>query len=177
MTLIDARNAVTSSDDIERGLTVLAMAGDNSIRAAEISDFNASTLRNWRITYAKRYEEIRAERGPELERLIGHEARALAVRYAQAEHKALDEATDNIEGADLSQLSTFLKAAAIGKAVNLDKMLLLDGRPTAISEHRTRDEIFKELERDGFIDSTAEDMSPEAFPGQSGTTNAPELEA
>lgn len=177
MTLIDARNAVTSADDIERGLTALAMAGDNSIRAAELIGISASTLRNWRLAHADRYEEIRLQRAPELERLIGNEARSLAIRYAAVEHQALDTAESKIGEANLTELSGLLKAAVIGKGVNLDKMLTLDGRPTNITEHRSRDDIFRELERDGLVNSTAEDITHEAFPGQSGTTNARELEA
>lgn len=179
MTLIDA----PIDDRVQLGLTALALCRGNSTDAEQMlanegHDVPAATLRRWRTRdHVALYEEIRANRATQVERTVINDARDLAIAYAELERVAIVETTAKLASGDVKDPSTVLRNAAVAKGVNIDKFLILDGRPTSISEHRTRDDIFKELEREGMIDSTAEEIPPEAFRTEAHETKARELEA
>lgn len=180
MTLTD----VAIDDRVQLGLTILALCRGNSIQAAKQMqelghEIAGSTLRTWRTRdHVALYEEIRTKRAPEVERTVINDARDLALEYAELERLAIEKTTQALEQGTLKDPSAAFKNASIAKGVNVDKMLVLDGRPDTIVDHRrTREVLFAELERDGLIEGTAEEITTTAFPTESDTTNAPELEA
>jgi hypothetical protein len=106
-----------------------------------------------------------------------HEAeQALIARYhanalqaaelqAAAQEQALEQARDG----KLKDPGATARNAAVAGAVNIDKALILDGRPTVISSNQTPDELIRRMARAlGFdVDSTAEEVAGELPPGDS----------
>lgn len=180
MTLIDA----AIDDRVQLGLTILALCRGNSVTASsqlqelghEIAD---STLRVWRTRdHVDLYEQIRSKRAPEVERTVINDARDLALEYAELERLAIQKTTQALEQGTLKDPSAAFKNASIAKGVNVDKMLVLDGRPDTIVDHRrTRDVLFAELERDGLIEGTAQDITDAAFPTEGNESNPRVLQA
>jgi hypothetical protein len=161
MSLIDARNASYSADDIERGLTALAVAGDNSLRAAELVPYSSSTLRNWRLKHADRYQEIRLERAPQIEQTIVQEARAFALSAGEVERQALQAVLKSIENGTCKDPASALRNVTTSKALQIDKVLQLEGRPSRITVTVTADEALTWAESQGWlthVDSTAEEI-------------------
>ena len=151
-------------EDIERGLTMLALCGGNWRRAGERLreqgfDIPPKTLESWkRQTHTQRYEETRARLLPRIQEKIAAEAEDLAIAYAETERQAL-------EAFDLSSLSPKDAAGAIrnlatAKAINVDKAQLMRGNPTQIVEKRDAGEILSKLKsRIGSVDVESEEIT------------------
>ena len=143
-------------EDIERGLTALALTG-NSIRAAEQTGFNERTIRKWREGHAQRYAEIQAGRAQIIEQACVEEFRQIIYEGAQGTRRAIHKARTALEdlSIDAKDASTTAKNLATAAAIATDKVLLIEGRPTSIVHHQA-ESVLKQLDAKGFIDSTAE---------------------
>lgn len=161
MTLIEARNSPYSPDDIERALTALATHGDNSLKASEACGVPSSTLRHWRTTYAERYREIRLERAPLIEQTIVQEARAFALNAGEVERQALQAVLTSIENGTCKDPASALRNVSTSKALQIDKVLQLEGRPTRITVNVTADEALTWLDNQGWVHGTAENITDE----------------
>jgi hypothetical protein len=181
-------------EDIERGLTALAIAG-NSHKAAEMSGFRDRTLRLWREKHADRYAEIQAQRAPLIDAACIQEFRNVVLNAANGTLEAVELTRTQLHHdrnlpkraqqllaqlattpederapifAELDRLAPQVKdASAAAKnlattaAIASDKIALMEGRPTSIVEHRSSDDVLRDLERGGFIDAEAtEDPEP-----------------
>lgn len=171
MSLIETRNSPYTDEDIERGLTALAMAGDNSLRAAEASAFPSSTLRAWRQRHAERYEEIRTQRAPEIDRLIVAEQRQVAVQAAQATLQAIELGRQQLAEGKVKDAAAAARNFATTTAIAIDKTALMEGRPTQRIERVTTDEALAWAEAQGWIthiNTTAEDITTKGALGTGG---------
>ena len=164
-------------EDIERGLTALALTAGRPVQASDRLkeqglDIPASTLCRWRDhQYHERYLEIATTVAYRVEDVIVQEARETAALAAQLERAALERAYRQVmnskEGVDASQVA---QRASTVKGINVDKLLQLTGRPTQVVEHRNADEVLRKLGASlpGLIvDGTATEIEPKAIPSQS----------
>lgn len=157
-----------SPEEIDRGLLALALAGGNAMRASrELEALGHPvpwrTLYNWRDKHAQRLSELRTEHAPKIEALIVREARDSALLAAQVEQAGLARLQDNIDDIDLKDLSKTVKDASVSKAVNVDQVLKLEGRPTQIVENRQASDLIRKLRASGAmdaIDGEAEEIKP-----------------
>lgn len=161
-----------TDDEIETCLAVMAGTSGNIFQSVQILherheiDINPGTLREWRTSRAKRYDEIREEVRPMLEkRLVGNlldiatiasDAERAAVNLA---HRRLLAGLEDDPSRAAANLSRVVQSST-------DKMLALQGRPTQIRETRGVGEILSGLVAMGIlqppeepkaIDATAEE--------------------
>jgi hypothetical protein len=144
--------------DIERGLTALAVLGDSK-QAADQTGISDRTIRDWRDKHPERWTHILANRARIIDQACVEEFREIAQTAAKASLAAVRKEAQNIEAGrtrDTAQAAlNLIKTAALA----VDKVLLLEGRPTSITEHRTTDDIMRSLEKKGYVvDSTATEL-------------------
>lgn len=176
-------------EDIERGLTALAVAG-NSLTAAEMTGFNDRTIRKWREQHADRFALIESGRAVLIDQACIEEFRNIVLTAATGTLEAVDltrtdlqhdktlpqragklladiqaASTEDERKALMHELGTLTRrikdSSATAKnlattfAITADKIALMEGRPTSITEHRTSDDVMRGLAAAGFVDSTA----------------------
>jgi hypothetical protein len=133
-------------EDIERGLTALALCGGRLRQASERSGVPEGTLRYWADTsHHERYLEITTQVAGKVEDVIVQEARETASLAAQLERSALEAAQAQIDAGQAKDPSQVAQRASTVKGINVDKLLQLTGRPTHIVENRTADELLRKL--------------------------------
>lgn len=155
-----------SDEKLERGLTALARYG-SSTKASEICGIPQSTLRTWRSLYAERYEQIRRTRAIEIDEALIDEYRDLALSNVEAARQAAEL------GQQLMAKGHYKEAMAVSGAarnfgttagIATDKNALMSGKPTAITQHKTGEDVLRSLAALGHVDGTAEDVT-DAVPG------------
>ena len=168
-------------EQVETALTAIATTGSMK-EAAELTGIPYTTVTTWRYKYADKYERIKEKRAPEIEQAVIRNLREIMARSGNAVLLSIDKAVEQLEAGDVKDAAAYARNLATTQAIAADKMLLLDGRPTSISEHRTVDDELRELERLGFFDTTCEEEPPDsaqtpdsALRSAVQETNAPEL--
>jgi ATP-dependent exoDNAse (exonuclease V) alpha subunit len=147
--------------DIERGLTALAVLGDSE-QASEHTGIPSSTIRSWTKNQPERYEHILNNRARLIDQACIDEFRNLAQTAVRVSLIAVKQEEKNLLAGRTREPGqsglNLIKTAALA----IDKIALMEGRPTSITEHRTADDILRGLEKQGYlIDSTAEELSAE----------------
>lgn len=152
-----------TEQDVTRGLNALIAFGGSPTQAAQALkdafelDVPTSTLRTWRdATYAERYVALQAEHGHEIEQAIVRDTRDLARAAAHVERMAIEKAVEamqhtNLRATDAAQIAVNMSKL---KQSNIDKLLALTGRPQAITEHRSAQELIRALAAKGVLDES-----------------------
>ena len=173
---------ISDLETVERALTVLALSGGNG-REAERRlkemgiKISYATLYEWKDRHAVRYQQIQDERAPQIEETIIRELRETAVMASRVALKGLEAAEKEIEAGDSKDAAASARNAATVAGIATDKLLVLSGRPTQITESRTSEDLWSKLDA---VTSTAVELSDseaEDVPRltQARTANAPEL--
>lgn len=138
---------VTEATQRQRAFVALALAGGNSVKAAPLCGLGESTLRRWRREFAEEYERVRHELAPRLERVAVSEAYARVVELGELEALAIRKLQAAIEEDKIParDLPSALRNITTSKAINVDKILALSGRPTSVVEHRSAGELVRRL--------------------------------
>lgn len=160
-------------EDVERALTQYALCGGNKKLASERLEQMGhptppQTIRDWALEYhADRYQEIRAELAPKINRRIQAEAEDLAFDLADLERKLSRKLRTQIEDMEPKDVANALRNATTSKSLNVDKIAgPLAGRPNVIVEHRSADDLLAKLERFGVVEGTAEEVESLALEEQ-----------
>lgn len=156
--LIQTRTSRYTDHEIERGLTALALAGDNSPRASKLTGVPQKTLRNWRTAHPERYNEIRVERAREIDQLCISEFRDIALNANRATLNAVELERKRINTGEVRDASASARNLATTAAIATDKIALMEGRPTQIVEHRGSEDIMRGLTALGIV-TTAEPIT------------------
>jgi hypothetical protein len=142
------------------------MCGGNAAMAADrLRDVGLEiperTLRHWQTaTHRERYAELCQGHARQLDDLITRQAREAAISAAEVEQRAWRLQMEQLEEGKVRDPSAVARNAAVSKAINIDKTLLLEGRPTQITEHRDIGEIVRSLDSIApglVVDGTGED--------------------
>lgn len=127
-------------------------------------------------TYRDRYLQIREELAPRMHEQIAAQTEDLALEYAEAEREALERARATMGDLEGKDAAIALKNLAVGKSANIDKGLVIRGKPTQITEHHRPDELYEELKALGIkvnisapetVDGTAEEVEDAQVEGGS----------
>jgi hypothetical protein len=160
-------NRKYSDEEIERGLTQLALAAGNRELAHEQTKalgkpIPAETLRTWATKqHRDRYLKIREEQAPRIATRIANEAEDLAVDLAQAERATLKVYLEKVHELKPSEIAGALRNITTSKSLNIDRIASpLRGRPTQVVEHRDATELWTKLRQllPQAFDSTAEEI-------------------
>ena len=115
---------------------------------------DARTLKQWRDeTHNAEYLEIERRVAQEIESEVISLARSNAHAAAAAEAKAIAKASEQLDRPHISAKDAASAANDLAKvkSANIDKMLVLTGRPSVISESRDMIAILQSLEKDGVL--------------------------
>jgi hypothetical protein len=132
-----------TDEQVERGLLALAELGSSRKASAE-TGIPDKTLREWRrTTHRERFDQIRTQFLPKIRERIARDAEDLALRYAEAEHEALDALdVTELKPADLANA---LPRLATARGISTDKANVMRDKPTQITEVRGGVEIINSL--------------------------------
>ena len=141
-----------SPEEVERGLFALAVTGDSVKARKQLAAQGLSipdrTLRTWKETqYADRFREIAANHTREIRDTIAQEQIEIAIAAGDVERAALAKVHSQIKDADLKDVSTAGRNAAVSKGIALDKHLLYRGEPTSIVQHRQAADILAQIKK------------------------------
>lgn len=139
---------IYTAEERTRALVCLASRAGNARRTAKDLksqgfDVPESTLRSWRDT--DEYESIRSKYGHKLEEFMISELRERMVEQAEVERLALEKTRAALEAGDIKDPARTMRDIAHAKSQNIDKLRVMTGRPTDITEHRSLDELVKAL--------------------------------
>lgn len=146
---------------VPRGLLALALAGGNSVRAAEACGLGESTLRRWRVEKAAEYERIRTEVAPKLEAVILSDMREFVLEASRVKAVALRKTLEALEADEIPKrdLPGALRNITTAEAISVDKIMVLSGRPTSVVEHRSLGQLVARLAAIGaVVDGSAEEL-------------------
>lgn len=142
-----------SETELDAGLLAMATLGGSRRASAHLKsaglEIPASTLRNWKHDYPRRFAAIAEAHGPEIERAVITLARDAALNAGMGVSEAIDLERDRMaldDGKAIKDASASAQRLSVAMGVQVDKMLVLQGRPQQITEHR-RDaaETFEEI--------------------------------
>lgn len=152
-----------TEEDIERALQARAALG-TAAAASRATGIPERTLARWvSETHRDRYLAIRAETADTIHQTIAAETEDLVLEMAATRRKALQRLDANIDDLPPKDAAGAVKNLALAEAAGTDKALTLRGKATTITEHRHPDELYRELQRQGFtIESTATELPTEA---------------
>jgi transposase-like protein len=132
-----------SAEAKTRALIVLAARAGNCAEACKETDVPVETLRSWKKT--DEYERIRHDYGHRLEEFVIAEIRERMVEQSELEKLALDKTREALENDEIKDPARTMRDIAHAKSQNIDKLRVMTGRPTDITEHRSLDELVKAL--------------------------------
>lgn len=143
-----ASKTIYTAEERTRALVCLASRAGNAARTVKDLkeqgfDVPESTLRSWRDT--DEYEMIRSKYGHKLEEFMINELRERMVEQAEVERLALEKTRAALEAGDIKDPARTMRDIAHAKSQNIDKLRVMTGRPTDITEHRSLDELVKAL--------------------------------
>jgi hypothetical protein len=121
-----------SAEQVAEGLAVLAAHAGNAKTAEREVGVPQSTLRSWRERFPKRYEEAANKIARQVEQVIARQAREVASRASDVELLGLQRAHERLVADTDKQPAVTAYRASILKGINVDKSLLISGKPTQI---------------------------------------------
>lgn len=130
---------------IEEGLVALVLSAGNATEAGRQTGIPRRTIEDWRKRYPDRFHTLSERYGREIEQRIAQRARELATRAGEVELLALKRAEEQLERDEDKQPAMTLQRLATSKGINVDKALVLEGRPNQITSHESPGEILKAL--------------------------------
>lgn len=152
---------VYSEEEIERGLRMLA-ALNSSTTAEARTGIPSSTLRYWRRhKHAARYDRIRQEMMPRIQKEMAEQAEAAALEQGEVAMEILNQLRTRIADMKPADAASALRNVETAKGINVDKALILRGQPTQITEHRAAPELLDAIARrfpSGVVDGEAEEI-------------------
>jgi hypothetical protein len=153
-----------TSEEIDAALLILASNGGNAAKSHEIAGVPERTLQDWRNRYHERYQELRQRHKREIEDKLIEEHRENAILSAQLQRKATMQALDDKQ--PFKDPARVAREASIASGVAIDKLLVLDGRPTQITQNTDAVQALGEMARRLGIsyDSTADEIPPGELP-------------
>ncbi len=148
-------------EEVDIVLTHLAMTAENYSRTSrELKDkysleVTPPTIRNWaQKLYPSKYLEIQHNLRTKIGEKTTEKVTALALRGAETQANVLDRLDERIlleNDISVKDLATAYSAITGATEKNLKMKLLLEDKPTSITEVRTVEQAIKELEDDDII--------------------------
>jgi hypothetical protein len=154
--------------EVAKGLNALVAFGGSPSQASRALaeafnlDVPATTLRAWRDSvYADRYVALQTEHGHEIEQALVRDTRDLARAAAHVERLAIEKAVEGLQANSIRPTDAAQIAVNMAKLKqsNIDKLLALTGRPQAITEHRSAQELIRALAAKGVVELEPDDRS------------------
>lgn len=161
-------------EQVDRALLEAAVSGNLALACRRLAaqdpeafgKLASGILRQWRDErFPRRYEAIAHQHAPSVERHIMRGARETAAKLGEVISLGAEKAKEQLEAGEVKNVAGMVKDLSVAFGIQVDKSLLLDGRPTSRVEHRSVDDRIRAnlavLKRAGLVvDGTAEDVTP-----------------
>jgi hypothetical protein len=137
-------------EETDTALLELALAAGNAeLAARKLHEkglkIAARTLRDWRNeTHADRYIELQARVAPKVEAVLVNRFRENAIRAGEVAREALEQTSEDLTSGKADAGKTF-QQVMVGTGITIEKMLLMEGRPTTVVESRDTQQLLAEL--------------------------------
>lgn len=141
--------------EIKVGLAALLYAGTLT-KASEQTGIPKTTLKYWRDTKPEMWSEVQTQIAPKLDKLVLDQARELAVTWAELETQVAQHLAEALPRLDSRDIPAAARNISTARAISVDKLNILSGRPTAIVEHRSTTELVSHL--GGYVDGTIDEI-------------------
>jgi hypothetical protein len=133
-------------EEIQEGLQAYIWAGENATQAsrnlaAKGKRIARTTLIEWSKTHADMIEDLKAKHEEYLTDLY----RDVARKSAEATIEGVELALSDIREGKVKDPGATVRNLATTAGIATDKIMLLTGRPTDITEHRDPAQVIKEL--------------------------------
>lgn len=157
-----------TEQEVDAALTAVALCGGNVTRAhrhlkASGHTVPERTLHGWVANqFPNRYRHLAEKYAPQIEKSMIATARAAAMRSFEVASEAVELEHERLQAGDVKDAAASSRNLATTGGILTDKMLLLDGRPTQISEQRSMDDVLRSLAAKGFIEGTATEETDDA---------------
>ena len=146
-----------SLEVVENGLMALVVAGGNAAAAHEhmktlgLPPVAPQTLNKWRRDNEARYNELRREHAREIEEGMVDAHREVALSAAEVALELVQLTRAQAREGKLRDPAGAARNMATVAGINVDKMLVLDGRPTVIERRVTADDTIARLVKAGVL--------------------------
>lgn len=144
-----------TDQEIKLGLAALLYAGTIK-KASDQTGVHAATLTYWRDHRPDLWSEVQADIAPKLDQMVLDQARELAVTWAEIEAQAAQRMADALPKLDVRDIPGAARNISTARAISVDKLQVLAGRPSSIVEHRSTAELVSQL--GGVVDGQAEEL-------------------
>lgn len=140
------------------------MNGGNALRsqkqlAEQGVKVEDNTLTAWRDRFSNRYADICARHARQIEEVVVQTQREVALAASRTVRLAIEKAHERLERNEDREPARTAQALQTTTGIAVSKILELTGRPTAVVEHRSADEILRRLQAMQVIESTAEEVA------------------
>lgn len=159
------RSRKFTPEQIDTALLTLAACAGNSVTACAALEergikLNPRTLRLWRERqYTDRYIKLANDHGREIEEVAVQGMRETVLLAAGVQQKAIRKTEEQLDQDKVREPSAIAKNMSIVMGVNTDKLLTLTGRPNAIHQTRSAEELYEAMLRLGqTVEGTAEEV-------------------
>lgn len=133
-----------------------ARKAERLLKARGVHHVDASQLHRMKVEHQARYEQLRAEHAPDLEKRLASGLRDTSMLASEAMQEAVKKAIDRLEaGEDPDPAKTAANLATV-QDKSTRTMLTLEQRPTSITENRNVNELIRTLAATGIIELPAE---------------------
>ena len=160
--------ALYKPEDIERGLTALAIYGNSekavaALKANGLTAPSSRQLQNWRDQYPEQWNKAVREQAPKIEQqIVGDLLTTLQVSQRTVQ-VAVNKTLEQLEAGEAKDPAGAARNIATVVGITTDKFLTLTGRPSQIVENRTADQLLASIGRlvgaTPVVDTTAEEIS------------------
>ena len=151
--------------EVDAALTAVALCAGRVTRAREqlaATGVNIpyQTLLMWkRDLFPNRYRHLAEKYAPVIERQMIATARAAALRSFEVASEAVELEHDRLAAGEVKDAAASARNIATTGGILTDKMLLLDGRPTVVTEQRSMDDVIRGLRDAGaIVEATCEEV-------------------
>jgi DNA-binding transcriptional ArsR family regulator len=118
-------------------------------------------LENWKRSKAERYEEVRSELAPTLEKHLANDMLETAHLAAEVERVAIAHTLKLLEEGKIYDPSRVARDLSQVLSQSVEKRMTLQERPTQIVEHRDYNEIMRTLQGMGVAEIIELQSTPE----------------
>ncbi len=159
------RAAHMTAEIVDTALLAYAMCGSAATASERLKTLDPPikvhehTLHHWRKTlYPNRFRALVEKHATSIEAQVVTSVRGLALAASDAAHEAVALERTRIASGEVRDAAGSARNMATVLGIATDKLLLLQGRPTVISETRTADDVLRDLDATGrvsYVDSDA----------------------
>lgn len=147
---------------IDMALLTVAMCGSiaEATRQLKVEGINVHerTVSDWRTKYPNRYRDLAERHRSTIEQALIGKVRGLVMRSAEVANDAVELEARRVKKGEVRDPSTTVRNLATSIGIWVDKILLLEGRPTHIHENRSSEEVLQGLVAKGYVESTADEL-------------------